>query len=110
LDQSLGNLPKVHFSGFDGDNPKLWQTWCEDYFTMYLVDPNEWIKVARMHFSGSTARLLQPVEYHLSRLSWQEFVHMVMDRFGKDQHEVLVRQLLHIRQNTTVADYVDRFS
>lgn len=62
---------------------------------MYLVDPNVWIKVARMHFSGSAACLLQPVEYHLSRLSWQEFVHMVMDRFGKDQHEVLVRQLLH---------------
>jgi hypothetical protein len=35
---SLGQLPKVPFPIFDGDNPKLWQTRCENYFAMYSVD------------------------------------------------------------------------
>lgn len=35
----LDQLPKVRFPTFDGDNSKLWQTRCEDYFTMYVVDP-----------------------------------------------------------------------
>jgi hypothetical protein len=35
---------------------------------------------------------------------------MLHDRFGRDQHEVLFRQLFHIRQSGTVADYVECFS
>jgi hypothetical protein len=110
FDRPLGNIPKVPFPGFDGENPKLWQTRCQDYFTMYSVDTSVWIRIARMHFTGSAARWLQSVECHLSRISWEQFGHMVMDRFRKDQHEVLIRQLFHVRQTTTVSDYVDRFS
>ena len=35
---------------------------------------------------------------------------MIRDRFDHDQHELLVRQLLHIRQSTTVSNYVARFT
>lgn len=35
---------------------------------------------------------------------------MILNRFGRDQHEWLVRQLFHIKQQGSVADYVDRFS
>jgi hypothetical protein len=55
--RNLGNLPKLHFPSFDGGNPKLWQTRCEDYFLMYSVDPRMWIKVA------STQRGLSVGEY-----------------------------------------------
>jgi hypothetical protein len=106
----LGNLPKVPFPGFDGDNPKLWQRRCHDYFTMYSVDPRVWIKISTMHFTGAAARWLQSVECQLSRISWVEFGHMVVDRFGKDQHAVLIRQLFHIQQTTTVTDYAERFT
>jgi hypothetical protein len=33
-----------------------------------------------------------------------------MDRFGREQKELLIRQLFHIRQSGTVVDYVDRFA
>jgi hypothetical protein len=39
-----------------GENPKLWQKRCEDYFTMYSVDPAVWIKVATMQFTGPSAQ------------------------------------------------------
>lgn len=33
--KNLENLPKLHFPSFDGENPKLWQSRCEDYFLIY---------------------------------------------------------------------------
>jgi hypothetical protein len=59
-----------------------------------------------MNFSGSTARLVQPVEHKLSRVSWKEFGFIIRERFGKDQQEFLLRQLLHIRQISIVYAYV----
>jgi hypothetical protein len=35
---------------------------------------------------------------------------MVHDRFGRDQHEALIRQLFHIRRLRSVAEYVEKFS
>jgi hypothetical protein len=34
----------------------------------------------------------------------------VHDRFGRDQHEVLIRQLFHIKQIGYVAEYVEQFA
>jgi hypothetical protein len=33
-----------------------------------------------------------------------------MNRFGKDQHELLIRQLFHIHQTGVVQEYITRFS
>jgi hypothetical protein len=34
---------------------------------------------------------------------------MVLDRFGKDQHAILVRQLFHIKQTSSV-EYIEKFA
>jgi hypothetical protein len=34
----MGKLPKLNFPTFEGENPKLWLSRCEDYFDMYRVD------------------------------------------------------------------------
>jgi hypothetical protein len=108
--RNLGNLPKLHFPSFDGGNPKLWQTRCEDYFLMYSVDPRMWIKVASMQFVGPAAIWLQSIEYKLVQMSWGEFGRLIQERFGKDQYQGLLRQLFQIRQTGTVATYVEEFS
>lgn len=33
-----------------------------------------------------------------------------MNRFGKDQHELLIRQLFHIYQSGSVQDYIDKYT
>lgn len=33
-----------------------------------------------------------------------------MDRFGCDQHEVLIRKLLHIKQSGSITEYIDQFA
>jgi hypothetical protein len=68
---SLGNLPKLNFSSFDGENPKLWKKRCEDYFHIYAVDPSVWIRVATMQFTGPAARWWQSVEYRAPTMSWE---------------------------------------
>jgi uncharacterized coiled-coil protein SlyX len=107
--RTLGNLPKIQFPSFDGENPRLWQKRCEDYFHMYSVGPSLWIQVAYMQFTGPASRWVQSVESQLVSLTWDQFAHMVRERFGKNHHQMLLRQLFHIRQTASVASYVEEF-
>jgi hypothetical protein len=51
----MGKLHKMNFPKFESDNPKLWQSRCENYLEMYTVDSSVWVKVATMHFEGPAA-------------------------------------------------------
>jgi len=63
-----------------------------------------------MHLSGAAACWLQSVEEQVRSGGWEQFQELVMNRFGKDQHELLVCQLFHIHQSTIVQDYIDKFT
>jgi hypothetical protein len=77
---------------------------------MYDVEPYMWIKVAIMHFTGRVASWLQSTERRIRQLPWPVFCAQIHDRFGRDQHESLIRKLFHIRQIGSVAEYVEQFS
>jgi len=95
-------LPKLHFARFDGDNPHLWRSRAEKYFAMYAVPESMWISVAEMHLDGPAALWFQSIESQIPNCSWL--------RFDRDQKELLIRQLFHIRQTSSIADYVKQFS
>jgi hypothetical protein len=65
---------------------------------MYAMESLLWIKVASTHMEGAAERWLQFVECHIRTVTWAEFCAMIHDRFGLDQHEMLIRQLFHIGQ------------
>lgn len=106
-----GNTLNTHtqFPLFDGSNPKLWHTRCSDYFEMYEVHSTNWVRLASMHFVGNAALWLQSAERRLRNVSWNDFAALVIQKFGRDQHQGLIRQFFHIRQTATVAEYVDQF-
>jgi hypothetical protein len=106
----FGPLPKVPFPQFDGEHPRLWLGRAQDYFDIYFVDPKVWIRVATMHFTGAAARWFQSMATPVKHCSWAEFSHLVLERFGRDQYEHLIRQLFHIRQTSTIAAYIEEFS
>jgi hypothetical protein len=110
MHSSMGRLPKINFPQFDGSQPQLWKRQCESYFEMYETEPAMWVKVASMHFSGRASRWLQSVEKRLRQFGWEEFCGLVHDRFGREQHESLIRKLFHIRQNGPVSEYVEQFT
>jgi hypothetical protein len=110
VDQRKPKLTKLHFPKFDGNNPKLWQAKCENYFDMYTVTPSVWVKVATMHFEGPVAKWLQSVHHRIHSASWSELCSWIHDRFGRDQHESLIRQLFHIKRSGSAQEYMDQFS
>jgi hypothetical protein len=87
----MGKLPKMNFPQFDGDNPKLWLSRAMDYFELYEVEEHRWIMVASMNFVIPGSRWLQSVQHKIKSCSWSMFASMVLDRFGRDQHELLIR-------------------
>ncbi|KAM3330169.1 hypothetical protein ACQJBY_026885 [Aegilops geniculata] len=105
-----GRPPSVDFPRFDGENPKLWQTRCVDYFDMFDTDPDLWIAVAAMQFEGPAARWLSSVQQKFIRSSWDEFCAAVLALFGRNQHQTLVRKMYRLRQTGSVEEYINQFS
>lgn len=56
---------------------------------MYSVDRSFWLHMATLNFSSDMA---------------------VCSKFGRDQHQQLIRQFYHASQTTTVAEFVERFN
>ncbi|CAN6166876.1 unnamed protein product [Urochloa humidicola] len=106
----LGKLPKLNFPYFEGENPKLWLTRVEDYFELYDVDSSRWVKLATMHMSPIASRWVSSVSSKLKSCSWKDFSKLLLDRFGREHHELLVRQFLNIKQTGSLKDYIDQFS
>jgi hypothetical protein len=77
---------------------------------MYDVESSIWVRVASMHMEGVAARWLQSTERQVKSATWDVFCSLIHDCFGRDQHEVLICQLFHIRQKGTVTEYVEEFS
>jgi len=98
------------FLQFDGDNPKLWLPRARSHFEMYSVHPAIWVRVATHHFTHAAARWLQSVESEVQNISWESFSNLIHERFSRDQHELLLRQLFHIKHTSTVSDYIEKFT
>lgn len=75
---------------------------------MYDVDRSVWVKVSTMHFEGPTPRWLQFVDHRIHTASWAELCSWIHERFGRDQHEILIRQLYRIKQSESVQSYIDK--
>jgi len=107
---SFGRIPKLHFPLFDGPNPKLWISRCENYFDMYSIPSDMWIRFVGHHYTGPAARWLRSMEKCVSHVDWKEFCSLLLERFGTDEHDTLIRKLLHIQQTGTVTEYITKFT
>ncbi|XP_066354763.1 uncharacterized protein [Miscanthus floridulus] len=68
-----------------------------------------WVRVAAMQFVGPAKRWIQSIAHRLETIQWTDFCAMVRERFCRDQHELLLHQLFHIKQTGSVQEYVDQF-
>lgn len=101
--------PAMHFPQFTGENPNLWKTLAEQYFHMFSTHESYWVPMPTLHFKGAASIWLQAVHKRLASLDWLSFTSLVCTRFGRDRHQLLIRQFYAIKQITTVADYIERF-
>lgn len=107
---SLGQTPPpMTFPVFAGENPQLWKTLCEQYFQMFSVHDSYWVPMSILNFSGPAAIGLQSVQRKIAGLNWESFTALLCTRFGRDKHQLLIRQFYAIRQTHSVADFIKRF-
>jgi len=109
-DGVFGSGPKFELPRFDGSNPRLWQDRCEDYFLHWNTPQHLWIQYASGQFEGAADRWLEAARRRIPRATWSEFCQHLMTRFGRNQHQTLIRRMIRIQQTASVADYVERFS
>jgi len=102
-------VPPLDFPKFDGTNPKIWVKRCETYFDIYEVPDYYRVKLAIMNFTNSAAFWIQSIEMDVKTLSWEDLCQSVVDRFERDQYNHVVRQFFHLKQTSTVAEYVEQF-
>lgn len=77
---------------------------------MYSVPASVWVRVAKQHLDKAAVRWFQSIEPGLDFSDWQGFCHLLHDRFDHDQKELLMRQLFHAKQISSVAEYVKMFT
>lgn len=73
--------------------------------------------MAALNFSGSASIWLQTIQKRLSEFDWDSFTSLLCTRFGRDRHQMLIRQFYTqmlirqfytVRQTTSVADYTEK--
>ncbi|CAN6360906.1 unnamed protein product [Urochloa humidicola] len=102
-------LPKLDFPKFSGDNPRVWREKCEKYFSMYRVPVTLWVSFATINFRGNAELWLQSYEAQHSVEDWPQLCFAVEQKFGRDLYQNDMRDLLAIKQTSTVLEYAERF-
>jgi hypothetical protein len=59
---------------------------------------------------GPAAHWLQSVNHRTRVATWTELCSWIHDRFGRDQHEALIRQLFHIKKIGSIQNYIDKYT
>jgi hypothetical protein len=91
------NAPNFPFPPFTGDNPNLWITLAEQYFSDVIhIHDSFWVAMSILHFSGAAGIWLQSVR-KIALLNRVSFTSLLCTRFGRDCHQLLIRQFYTIK-------------
>lgn len=110
VSDASSSAPHVELPQFDGNNPKLWQRRCEEYFHRWNSPATQWVSYGTSQFVGAAATWLESFLAKSPQAGWEELVLAVQGRFMRNQHQVLLRRLYHIAQYGSVEDYAQRYS
>jgi hypothetical protein len=77
---------------------------------VYETSPHLWVKLASMQFIGPASLWLNSIQSIICKLTWTEFCQEVVVRFGRNQHQSLIRLLYKLVQTGSVEDYVNQFA
>lgn len=102
-------VPKLDFPKFDGTDPVDWKMRCEHYFDVNNTFPRLWVRIATIYFSGRASSWLRSSKAHVRYPNWEHFCIAVSNKFDRDLHETLIRQMDYIKQVGSVWEYYEKF-
>lgn len=65
--------------------------------------------IASMHMHGNSARWLQVYKLKHGLGSQDEFINVVEDKFGENEYRTTLRELMELKQTSTMQDYIATF-
>jgi hypothetical protein len=89
--------------------PQFWKTKCEKYFAVYGLQAELWVRVATLHFASNAARWLQVHEKQGIVWNWENMCELILEKFGREHYQQLVRQFNTLKQTSSVTDYMQQF-
>ena len=63
-----------------------------------------------MNIMDDAAHWYPSIEKQLQSCSWSTFANIILERFGQEQHKLLLRQLFQLRQETFFHEYISNFT
>jgi hypothetical protein len=94
------------FPKFSGDNPRIWIDKCCDYFRIYNIPECMWTTTALLHMDDNATKCLQVYKLNVGLGDWNIFVRLVEEKFGAYDYRKAMQDLLALRQEGTVEDYI----
>ena len=107
--QMKPTAPKLSFPRFDGSNPRIWKSKCEDYFQLYSVPEAMKATFASLHMDDNSAKWLQMYKKKYGLTVWSKFIAAVEDKFGASDYRDAISELLDLTQTSTVEQYATAF-
>jgi hypothetical protein len=71
------SLPKMSFPTFIGENPKIWNDKCLDYFSIFNLLERLWVRYASVKFDGTAVKWLQVYKLKSGLSDWPSFTAVV---------------------------------
>lgn len=102
-------LSKMLFPNFDGTQPKVWITKCNNYFNIYSIPEHLWVQAASMHLEGNAAKWWEAYKLTNPTVSWHTFCTTIQSKFGGDDYRNAINGLLTLRQTGSVEEYTTEF-
>lgn len=99
----------MEFSKFDGDSPRFWHDQCEVFFEVYAVHPSLKTRFATLNFKGGAATWLRTVQRKGRITDWSQLCELVMEKFDKNQYQILLKQFDALKQKGSVVEYQSAF-
>lgn len=79
------------------------------YFEVYAVSPHLKTRFAALNFKGTAAAWLQTLECRGRILDWDVLCDAALNRFDRDQYQILLRRIDTLRQSGSVSEYLEKF-
>lgn len=102
-------IPKIQFPVFDGTNPRIWRSKCQDFFELYDVPESMKATLASLNMDENASKWLQVNKQKTGIGDWEQFISAVEAKFGANDYRDAIGELLELSQTTTVEEYTTAF-
>ena len=101
---------RIEFPTFDGkEDPLPWLNCCEMFFRCHNTPERRCVPYASLHLTGTAQLWFYQLELTSGTPSCRRFAQLVQQRFGPPMTNNPVGEIMLLRRDGSVEDYIDKF-